>query len=948
MMKNYIIAMVLLCIAGMSFAQTCQDATPGNYSMYTSKSVTYTNGGSTGIYSDYCPSSITVLKYYCSGNELVSNIMSCPVGYSCANGACVQGARPQTCQDASQGYSIYAGKSVNVTTGGSTSAYSDYCADSNRVRKYWCNGNDLGSIIVSCPNGYSCSSGACVQSASNPTCQDSTPGTYNLYAKKSITFTNGGTTTTYSDFCTDTNTVEKYWCSGNTVSSGDLGCPSGYSCSNGACAQSGTSQSCSGPSGKNLFTKSSTYYSYGGTTTTYTDYCIDSSNIMKYWCGGWTLNIWNFTCPSGYSCSDGACVSSGSQTSCSAPYAYDLYTKGTATGWDYYKSRIITTTDYCTAYSGGAETSTGPYVAKEQCLSDGRVNAQYYACPSGYSCSDGACALQPNTEPNYQYKFKVYVAENRTPDPSHNGENFDYLKGPISVSMIDSGTGAVIQTSSTIYGDKNNPYAVFNFPLNEKVYFRAYNGGKLYGGLKSPVYSCANAYYKQDTRQDHIKFYVNDAWTSSFNPGTGDIGGDVIFDSNCGPDTTPAYSHNKFPVYVYAETFAQASAAYPNYKPTPVPGATVYAYSLPNTGALVESEVTDSSGIAVFHLSATPVYFTASKGGVAYAPPSVLAHEGYYYDSAKNEVCDTYPTPSGGNECGDTGVITYATSSAPPSNGEQIVVKTYSQSNGYLVPGVTVSMYYENTLLDSRVTDSSGSAVFNLPEGKWVYFTGTLGGTTYTEYGIATSAETSYEYIYDKANSQICYTEWAGSHCSGLETGFLPAPLYPIPGSPAPTPAPTTNQTAGTTTIRFQQGWNMFSLPYANARYTTTCNSFALGDMWTYDAVQGMYVNPTTLNPGTGYWFYADNACSLTVTGDAYAMEEKLHAGWNQIGAGSTAVPFDSIKGTCDIVKGPWEYNAADVQYERAQNMEPGKAYFVKVKGDCQFTTRLSPPPVPD
>jgi hypothetical protein len=140
----------------------------------------------------------------------------------------------------------------------------------------------------------------------------------------------------------------------------------------------------------------------------------------------------------------------------------------------------------------------------------------------------------------------------------------------------------------------------------------------------------------------------------------------------------------------------------------------------------------------------------------------------------------------------------------------------------------------------------------------------------------------------------------------------------------------------------------MFSIPYANARYTTSCDNFVLGDMWTYDAGRGMYVNPSSLTAGTGYWYYSDNACSITVTGDAYAFDGKLHAGWNQIGSGSSEVAFDSIKGTCDIAKGPWEYNAADMQYERAKKMQPGKAYFVKVSDDCQFTSKPSPPPVPD
>jgi hypothetical protein len=151
-----------------------------------------------------------------------------------------------------------------------------------------------------------------------------------------------------------------------------------------------------------------------------------------------------------------------------------------------------------------------------------------------------------------------------------------------------------------------------------------------------------------------------------------------------------------------------------------------------------------------------------------------------------------------------------------------------------------------------------------------------------------------------------------------------------------------------TKTIYFEPGWNLFSIPYENAEYSSTCSDFKIADMWHYNASQSKYVNPTELVPGAGYWYYADNQCSLNVKGDEYKLENKLLSGWNHIGSSSSSISFENAKGTCEIVKGPWKFNAEDYRYERAKTIEPGKAYFVKVKSDCQFTSKPPPPPLPN
>jgi len=72
----------------------------------------------------------------------------------------------------------------------------------------------------------------------------------------------------------------------------------------------------------------------------------------------------------------------------------DIFTKGTTTGWDYYKKIVISSSDSCTDYDGGAPKSSGKWVIEEQCDEEERVSSHYYECPEGYLCEDGRCVLK--------------------------------------------------------------------------------------------------------------------------------------------------------------------------------------------------------------------------------------------------------------------------------------------------------------------------------------------------------------------------------------------------------------------------------------------------------------------------------------------------------------------------------------------------------------------------
>jgi hypothetical protein len=71
----------------------------------------------------------------------------------------------------------------------------------------------------------------------------------------------------------------------------------------------------------------------------------------------------------------------------------NIYIKGTTTGWDYNKEIIISNSDSCTDYDGGAPKDSGQWVIEEQCDEEGRVHSYYYKCPAGYWCEEGRCVF---------------------------------------------------------------------------------------------------------------------------------------------------------------------------------------------------------------------------------------------------------------------------------------------------------------------------------------------------------------------------------------------------------------------------------------------------------------------------------------------------------------------------------------------------------------------------
>ena len=165
------------------------------------------------------------------------------------------------------------------------------------LRKYVCEGTSEASSLVACPDGYDCESGRCIMNSS--ACSD-TDGGENIYVAGTVTVHTGLVSAEYLDKCMDSSTVEEYYCSGDGYATEIVKCPAGYECDGGACREPACTDT---DNGVNIFIKG--VVNKGADS--YPDYCTDAQNGIEYYCQDNQVENEEFTCPAGYSCTDGKC-----------------------------------------------------------------------------------------------------------------------------------------------------------------------------------------------------------------------------------------------------------------------------------------------------------------------------------------------------------------------------------------------------------------------------------------------------------------------------------------------------------------------------------------------------------------------------------------------------------------------------------------------------------------
>ena len=375
----------------------CSETDNGDNKYTMGTNTLYNSDGSVNSYSsDACKDSATVNEVICDGTQMKVVSEACGSGYQCYNGACVQ----STCVDTDQGQNYYtAGKTY--LAGQEKSALADYCEKegSSKLMEYYCikgaAGDTIGKDYTECPQGYSCSGGACVKIPAPVvvTCKDSDNGKNEYLKGTAALYKDGKLATEFTDYCPSKSQYVEYYCKYDEMdkeyeigSTPNTNCLEGYHCLDGACVKNPVvtpKTTCSNDvDGYNIYKKGYvmvTDSSLPNESPYYYDTCYDGNTVVETLCkDAQTYGSQAEKCPQGYSCSGGACVKPTpipTEVKCTDSDGKNIYTKGTTKGYDDSKSQVIISEDYCAEKSGGAQVKEGAYVVEELCGAEEKVSA---------------------------------------------------------------------------------------------------------------------------------------------------------------------------------------------------------------------------------------------------------------------------------------------------------------------------------------------------------------------------------------------------------------------------------------------------------------------------------------------------------------------------------------------------------------------------------------------
>ncbi|MFA5108595.1 MAG: hypothetical protein WC492_03640 [Candidatus Micrarchaeia archaeon] len=251
---------------------------------------------------DYCLSNGKLVEFYCTADNYAVMETACASGYVCSGGACVQGAGGTTiaftCTDSDNGKN-YNLKGVITNSSGATLG-TDTCYYDGALSEFYCQNGVMQTERYNCPSGYSCSNGACIN-----TCNDSDGADY--YTVGAVTATNGA----YNDMCTNTTRLLERICTNGIAASSYYDCPINYACSGGKCIWQPAAPVCTdSDGGKDSSTRGTVVIDFGTSNSTYTDYCMNTSLAVEYYCVQNSAGSMTMQCGLLKKCDKGRCVSS--------------------------------------------------------------------------------------------------------------------------------------------------------------------------------------------------------------------------------------------------------------------------------------------------------------------------------------------------------------------------------------------------------------------------------------------------------------------------------------------------------------------------------------------------------------------------------------------------------------------------------------------------------------
>ena len=329
--RSWLIIVIIFLLANPLRADECTDSDGGeNYFMYGECTDMYGN-----VKKDECYNG-KLYEVYCAGYGLCGSstyLYDCPSGYECRNGACKPVTTTTTVLKCSDGTKngqcsinkpLYCDSPILVNRPsmcGCPTGYGDCNSDdwdgcevnlnTDNSNCGWC-GN-------ACGTGYECKNSNCIAKA---TCDQK--------CREEHTAVEAHGTCAYSkpaDFCINSYTAGRYWitetgtsCTKTCYCYFEQPCTgAGESCESGACVVTTTTipAYCTDTDG------GENYYVYGECTDSRGAFKQDTcynGKLYEYYCSNkeCTSSFYGYTCPTGYTCQNGACKPQATTTTAPA------------------------------------------------------------------------------------------------------------------------------------------------------------------------------------------------------------------------------------------------------------------------------------------------------------------------------------------------------------------------------------------------------------------------------------------------------------------------------------------------------------------------------------------------------------------------------------------------------------------------------------------------------
>ena len=138
--------------------------------------------------------------------------------------------------------------------------------------------------------------------------------------------------------------------------------------------------------------------------------------------------------------------------------------------------------------------------------------------------------------------------------------------------------------------------------------------------------------------------------------------------------------------------------------------------------------------------------------------------------------------------------------------------------------------------------------------------------------------------------------------------------------------------------VDYQSDWNLVGLPLGveDTSYITLFPESIEGTLYSFN---GGYNTEITLTNGEGYWLRFNEEGSTTISGTPInELTISLNEGWNLISGISNPLDITEIQDPDGIIISGTIYGFTSGVYTNAENMEPGKGYWVRTNGFGSIT----------